>query len=121
MALRLRSSCRVTQVERVGIRRRSLWQPASSYVATACEVLLGCVGAGGFVCCAIPGCVLTLISSNAMLAAACISLNLTMRSPTLPFDIFTGFPLTLGEIRIDSTARNRHNMQVQNNNIFGFF
>src|SRR5882757_4547252 len=42
----------------------------------------GCVV--GFVCCcATPGCVHPLISNSAMLAAACISLNLTMRSPTL--------------------------------------
>ncbi len=41
-----------------------------------------------------PAGVLTLISSNPMLAAACISLNLTMRSPALPSDsspAFTGF------------------------------
>src|SRR4029077_18524941 len=40
----------------------------------------------GFVCCcANPGCVHPLISNSAMLAAVCISLNLTMRSPTLPW------------------------------------
>src|SRR5258707_1952158 len=46
---------------------------------------VGLVCVGGFVCCcAIPGCVHPLINNSAMLAAACISLNLTMRSPTLP-------------------------------------
>src|ERR1700760_1866141 len=43
------------------------------------------VGLVGLVCWAIPGCVHTLINNKAMLAAACISLNLTMRSPTLPY------------------------------------
>ena len=47
-----------------------------------------CVCPAGVVCCAIPGCVLTLISNKATLAAACISLNLTIRSPTLPSCFF---------------------------------
>src|SRR5271169_4838566 len=51
--------------------------PVVSFV-TGC----GGTGAVGFVCCATPGCVNILISSNAMLAAPCISLNLTIRSPT---------------------------------------
>jgi len=45
-------------------------------------VALGVVCDVGLGCCAIPGCVHTLISNSAMLAAACISFNLTMRSPT---------------------------------------
>src|SRR6202051_3948904 len=76
----------------------------------ACPVVslcTGCGGAGavgfvcgfvcgfGFVCCcAIPGCVHPLISNSAMLAAACISLNLTMRSPTLPSCFSLDLPAT---------------------------